>query len=233
MNCGRAFSIALPAAVLLTVAIGAAPARAAGEIGLSPDGVVWYDALRRPLFDPERRWVPGDAESASFYVRNEGPTAAQLTIEVRSSGGTDLLAADDVEITARTAGRDWIDIENGTPSSWLTGRALERGGQVRVNVRVRFLWQAPNGSMLDRLPLDFEVRLVEAGAPDADTEDDGPTGLLPDTGSAVSTLIVWVGAGLVGAGLAVIAAARRRRREDPRPEGDEPTVVDAGVGVRG
>ena len=233
MNCRRAFSIVLPAAVLLIVAIGAAPARAADEIGLSPDGVAWYDALRRPLFDPARRWVPGDAETASFYVRNEGRTAAQLTIEVRSSGGADLLASDDVEITARTPGLDWLVIENGTASSWLTDRAIERGGRVRVDVKVRFLWQAPNDSMLDRLPLDFEVRLVQAGAVDGDTGHDDPTGLLPDTGSAVSPFFVWLGASLVGAGLALIAAARRRRREDPPVEDDVQPLVGAGVGFRG
>ena len=37
---------------------------------------------RPALFDPDRRWVPGDAEVASFHVRNSGPTTAQLTIEV-------------------------------------------------------------------------------------------------------------------------------------------------------
>lgn len=205
-------SMALSAAVLLAAVAGAPPAHAADEIGLSPDGSTWYDALHRPLFDPERRWVPGDAESASFYVRNEGTSAARLTIEVRSADGAGLLAGDDIEITARTASGRWLAVENGIASSSLTDRAIEQGGQVRVDVKVRFIWRAPNGSMSERLPLDFEVRLVQA-PPDGDNGSDDPTGVLPDTGSAVSRLVVWLGAILVGIGLAFIAAARRTRRE--------------------
>jgi LPXTG-motif cell wall-anchored protein len=205
-----ASSLALSAAVLLAAVVTAAPAQAADQIGLSPDGVDWYDALRRPLFDPERRWVPGDAETASFFVRNEGTSAARLTIEVRSTDGAGLLAGDDIEIAARTAGGEWLAVENGLASSSLTDRAIDEGGEVRVDVKVRFLWRAPNGTMWERLPLDFEVRLVQAGAADGDS---GPSGSLPDTGSAVSRLIIWLGAILVGTGLALIAAARRRRRE--------------------
>lgn len=228
----RVLTIAMSAALLLAAVVAAAPARADDEIGLSPDGTVWYDALRRPLFDPAFRWVPGDADTASFYVRNGSPTAAELTIEVRGADGADLLADDDVEITARAAGGQWFALENGTPSPWLTNRAIDQGGQVRVDVRVRFLWQAPNSTMLDRLPLDFEVRLVGAGASDGDTGSDGPNGLLPDTGSLVSRVVIWLAAILIGCGLALLAARRRRPELEPA-EADEVSVADEGVRVDG
>ena len=166
-------------------------------------------------------------------MRNEGPTPAQLSIEVRSAGGADRLAADDVEIMARTAGLDWLVIENGIAPSWLTGRAIERGGRVRVDIKVTFDSRTPNRSMLDRLPLDFEVRLVETDGSGGDKDDDDRTDLLPDTGSAVSPFVVWLGAILVGSGLALIAAARRRRREESTVADDERQHVDAGVRVHG
>ncbi|KAA1424123.1 LPXTG cell wall anchor domain-containing protein [Nocardioides antri] len=239
MNARIAVSIALSAVVLLASVVGAASARAADEVGLSSDGVVWYDALHRPLFDPAQRWVPGDVETASFYVRNQGPSAAQLTIEVRSADGARLLADDDIEITARAEGREWLAVENGRASPWLTERAIEQGGQVRVDVTVRFVWQAPNSTMLDRLPLDFRVRLVETGPSDGPGPDSGPDGLLPDTGSAVSLIVVWVGAILVGSGLALLAGARRRRareqddQDGPDGQDEDAAIADEGVRVDG
>jgi len=227
-----AASMALSTALLMAAVVGAAPAHADDQVGLSPDGVVWYDALHRALFASDRRWVPGDAETASFYVRNEGMSAAQLTIKVRSADGAGLLAANDIEITTRTAGGEWHEVENGIASVPLTDHAIEQGGEVRVDVKVRFVWLAPNGTMLKRLPLDFEVRLVEAGPPDGDNGSDGPTGLLPDTGSAVSLLLVWLGAILLGSGIALVVAARRRRAEEsPVEDGEAP--VDEGVLVDG
>jgi len=232
----RAFTITTSAALLLAAVVAAAPARAADEVGLSPDGVVWYDALHRPLFDPSVRWVPGDAETASFYVRNQGPSAAQLTIEVRGADGARLLA-DDVEISARAEGRKWLAIDNGSASPWLTERAMKRGGQVRVDVQVRFLWQPPNDSMLERLPLDFQVRLVEAGPSDgAPGPDSSPDGLLPDPGSAVSLIVIWVAAILIGSGLALLAAARRRRsQEQDGHDGNDgdAAIVDEAVRIDG
>ena len=218
--------IALSTAVSLAAVVSAAPARAADEIGLSPDGVVWYDALHRPLFDAERRWVPGDAETASFYVRNAGNSAAQLTIEVRSADGAGLLADDDIEITARSGVGRWHQVHNGLASSWLTDNAIAEGGRVRVDVKVQFVRQASNGTMLERLPLDFEVRLVQASG------SDGPANQLPDTGSAVSPLVIWLGAALLGSGLALVVAARKKCSEESVSEDDE-SVVEAEVLVHG
>lgn len=248
MTRRSAVPIALAAALWLLAAVVAAPARAADDVGLSPDGAVWYDELHRPLFDPALRWVPGDAEVASFYVRNDGPSAALLTIEVRGVDGEDLMAADDVEVAARVADGGWAAIENRTPSRRLTDRAIAEGGQIRVDVRVRFSWDASNDTMLGRLPIDFEVRLVEdhpaGGADREDGADGGPGGWLPDTGSAVSWIVVWLGATLVGCGLALVAAARRRRTDERDDEpadepadepvaAERPETVDAGVVVDG
>lgn len=210
MTSRTAVTTAWSAGVLLATVPGAAPAHAADDIGLSPDGVVWYDALHRPLFDPAVSWVPGDVETASFYVRNVGPSAARLTIDLRDVRGVELLGADDIVITARRGGGRWLSVENGDAATTLTDSAIRQGGQTRVDVRIRFRWQAPNRVMLGRLPLDFEVRLVQAGPSD--------TGL-PDTGSDIGRLVVLLAGILIGCGLALLAAARRTRALEVRIDG--------------
>ena len=67
-------TITTAALILLT----ATPAVAADEIGLSSDGFSWGSTLPQPLFDPAFRWVPGDRETASFWVRNQSGDGALL-----------------------------------------------------------------------------------------------------------------------------------------------------------
>jgi LPXTG-motif cell wall-anchored protein len=189
-----------------------APARAEEEIGLSLDGRHWRSELTAPLFDPAARWVPGSRETRSFFVRNQGPTGARMSIEVRSRDSGRLLPDHDIGLTVRAAGGPWAALENGQPVATLLRGALVRDERVRVDVRVVFDRASTNQSQVRRLPLTFHVRLVGAGA-DADVPDDGPDAL-PDTGSLVEPWIVWLGAVLIGGGLALVLAARRREADD-------------------
>jgi LPXTG-motif cell wall-anchored protein len=72
-----------------------------------------------------------------------------------------------------------------------------------MDVRVRFAWAGRNDAMLRRLPLDFEVRLVQAGS------SEGNPGDLPGTGSAVSRWLLLLAGALVGAGAGLVAGVRR------------------------
>ena len=81
---------------VLTIDAGAARA---DEVGLSLDGQVWTSVLRRPLFDPAFRWVPGDTETRSLWVRNQGPTPASMRITLRTTDPDLLLARDDLRST--------------------------------------------------------------------------------------------------------------------------------------
>ncbi len=195
------------------VATSGAPARADDEIGLSLDGQTWHDDLSQPLFDPALRWVPGDREAASFYVRNQGPSRAKMTIEVRADDRDQLLANDDIELAGRTAGGAWVPLENGADAAPLLRDGLEQDGKVRVDVRVEFRRDSTNRSMVQSLPLAFRVTLVQAGARD-DGSDPGSRGPLPDTGNDVELWLVWLAAALVGAGAALVVAARRKEARD-------------------
>lgn len=204
------------------------PAHAADEIGLSNDGATWSSSLPQPLFDPAFRWVPGDSETASFYVRNQGPSSALMTVEARSADTDDLLENDDITLRARADGGQWVSLDNGVASESLTARSIGQGGVVQIDVNASFDPASTSRSQDKRVALRFAVTLADAlegpGDDDSDGADDGAagsgtggpdaSGIIPSTGSVVDPLLLLIGAIMVGVGLAL--AARRRREEAPR-----------------
>lgn len=206
-------------------------AHAADEIGLSKDGSTWSTTLSDPLFDPAFRWVPGDDEISSFFVRNQGPTGADLTISVRSADTDQLLGNEDIALFARADGGPWVELVNGVASAALTARTVSRLGIVRVDVRAVFDPASTNQSKTKSVPLTFFVTLSEAvpsatpspddsdgsddGSDDSDDSDDADDsddyGFLPGSGSTLRPEVLWVAAILIGGGLAIF---RRARRED-------------------
>lgn len=196
---------------LLTLPIPPA-AHAADEIGLSNDGVTWSDSLPAPLFDPAFRWVPGDSQTASFYVRNQGPSSSLMTIEARSADTDELIENDDIRLQARAAGGEWVDLDNGVASESLTSQSIAQGGVVQIDVNATLDPASTNQSQTKRLALTFAVTLADALEDGQDGGDSDETwGLLPTTGALVSQHWLWIGAILVASGFIV---ATRSRRED-------------------
>lgn len=202
----------LAATATTVIAALAVPARAADGIGLSLDGRTWSDSIRQPLFDAGSRWVPGDSETRSFYVRDQGPTGARLTVDVLTRDGNRLIADDDLLIEVRADGGAWGVIENGGTARAIASGRLGQGARARVDVRVGFRPGSVNESQSDVLPLDFRATLVDGSAgPDAGGAADG---LLPGTGSALGVAVIWSAAALLGSGLALLLG-RRRKQEEP------------------
>jgi len=194
--------------LLGAMAVIGSPAAAADEIGLSNDGVSWGTSLSLPLYDPAQRWVPGDDETASFYVRNQGPTRALLTIEARSADTDRLLSDDDIRLRARAGGGSWIRLDNGVPTAGLTDQTIARGGVVKVDVNAAFDWDAPNRSQAKELEVVFRVVLSDA----LDDSGGRDRGSLPGTGSMVPGWGIVAGAALIAVG----AGLTRRRRAGER-----------------
>lgn len=189
------------------LALVGSPARADDQIGLSLDGQHWTDQLRRPLFDTDRRWVPGDAAVRSFFVRDQGPTDARMTIQLVLRRGNTLLPLDGVELSAREHGGQWRALDVVGKGTALLSRALDRGEPVRVDVRARLRWATKNDAQGARLPLDIVVTLTQAGP-------GGTGGFIPGTGNAVESWLVLVGVALVGTGAVLVVVRRRREQED-------------------
>jgi len=199
---------------LIAVAIGAAPARADGEIGLSTDGAVWADVLSAPLFDRPGHWVPGDVETRSFYVRNNGPSDARLTVSLLTQDPDHLVSDDDVALSARVAAGGWTRLRNGQDVAPLVRDAVGQEREVRVDVRASLRWASSNASMVQQVPLRVVVTLRQDG-PLADA-DDGPDGTLPDTGSLVAWWVIGGAVLSVVLGVVLVVLGRRRQKRDGR-----------------
>ncbi|RZI86994.1 MAG: LPXTG cell wall anchor domain-containing protein [Microbacterium sp.] len=229
----------LLAVVLVSLALGASSAAAADEIGISEDGTSWGAGLDEPLFDPAVRWVPGDSRTESFFVRNQGPSGASMTIEARSADRDDLLEDDEIDLRARVAGGRWVELRNGVASTRLTDREIAEGGVVEVDVNARFDPSSTNQSQVKRLALDFRVRLSDAagadgesdadadGGADADADADGSgvdadldlpvagvaDGTLPDTGTTTDRWLLVIAGSLVLTGATLLARRRELEKE--------------------
>ena len=204
------------------IMLPSAPAYAADEIAVSTDGVAWGSSLTQPLFDPNFLWVPGDDESTSFYVRNQGPSGAQLRVNVQSTDPAKLVADDDIVVWARAGGGRWIRILDGAAPTSVTERIVGEGGVTRIDLRVRFDPTSVNQSQVKSVRLSFVVTLSQAVAGgDSDDRgggDDGDdrdrNGFLPGAGSTLDAVWLWIAAALIGGGIGMRSRFRRERAAD-------------------
>ena len=199
-------------AVTLVVA-GRSSAGAADEIGLSLDGVHWSSSITAPLFDPSVHWVPGDTQTATFYVLNRGGTPADLTVDLLDPGAQDLLDSGDLHVTATGGGGTWEVVSQGGQHRLLTRPDLADGESAPIDVTVAFDADSTNATQVQSAELVFRITLSEAvnGGTDGGSGEGGDGSNLPGTGSPQPHWLVMLGAGLVMAGLALVV----RRRGEP------------------
>lgn len=198
----------------------ASPAHAADELGLSRDGTSWSGSLDEPLFDPAFRWVPGDEEIESFFVRNQSSDAGELEIDLLGTPVDSLLETGDLEVATRVEGGRWVGVSE-TGYQPLSRARVAAGDSRRVDVRVRFDEASTNQSQETRLAFDFRVRLSQAlpgDGSDGDAGDDGDadgdtdgSGVLPATGAPSSAwLLVFATSCVVVGG---VLASRTEHRD--------------------
>lgn len=199
-------------ALLLTLVVGAvgAPAGAASQpVRLSTDGRVWAPDLTAPLFDPSVRWVPGDVRTATFWVRNAGPSRGSLTITANVHDDA-LLADGAISLRMRADGGAWKAVGPGTAAS--LGR-LARGARARIEIVASFGWPSGNDTQRKLLRFDLDVRLSGASAPATTTEpanDHHGSSFLPNTGNPVAWWICLLAALSLGGGTALVVRSKRR-----------------------
>lgn len=208
---GRCLGCAATATALVVLLPG--QSHAENELDLSRDGRTWTSTIDAPLFDQSMRWVPGDSESARFYVRGRGGTPGDLTVDVVSTTSDRLLQSGDLRITARGGGGDWTPVDAAGTQRLLTTPNIPDGAVVPVTVTATFDADATNTTELRATRLRFRVSLAESipepeGPRRSGEADD--TGVLPDTGGPVLWLAV-AGTLLAGTGASLVS------RRDVRP----------------
>lgn len=199
----------LVAVTLVVVALvaGAGPSTAVPpRLLVSTDGRAWSADLVRPLLDPDLVWVPGDAVSSSFLVRNQSGDPSRLWLQVRARGDAELLRAPGLELAVRAAGGRWVDAGDGSPHE-LPG--LAPGATTRIETRATF--DSASTNLSQQRTARFDLDLLLAGDPPPPGGQAGATGPLPHTGAELVPAGV-TGLLLVALGLAI----RPRRRTTPR-----------------
>jgi hypothetical protein len=207
---------------------GAAPALAATGIQVSADGVTYAASLPDGLFQQIEISVPGDSQDAEFWIRNDGPVAAHLRVLVASVSVSDPVLADALTVSASTAAHPGptVTLSSAQPCHVLTeGDLLQPGDTVHVTARLALGdldgldGQGGTASFALRVHLtDSSVPLppTECGTNATDIPAAGGDGDIPlaYTGAEVPLPFIIGAASLLGVGLFLLVAAKRRRRDE-------------------
>jgi len=157
----------LAAAGLALAPVMCAPGAFADDdrLGISADGVSFSDSINAPLFDPRIRWIPGNSEITTFYVRNQSDDAGDVAVKVTRADQRDpLFASDALLIDARPAGGAWTPIVAGDTPAVIDLTRVRAGDVVSLDVRARMRNSAPNTAMRLDADASFVVRLTDASA---------------------------------------------------------------------
>jgi hypothetical protein len=211
------------AAAASTVVLWPAAATAANELGLSNDGVTWSANLPSPLFDGDFRWVPGDRQQRSFWVRNQSGDEAVLDIAVLGSSVDTLLETGDLEVEVRAGNGPWHSTKQVGRQKLVSAMDVSAGQKQKVTVAVNFDFASINQSQVKKFDLVFEIRLTQAASGDEVSSHDGDgskggddndkNGDLPGTGG-LPWWVLPLGTGLTSGGIAFVAGARRTRTDE-------------------
>jgi len=208
----------LIAAGVALLGLGTAPASAAGELGLSPDGVTWGDALPGPLFDPAFRWVPGDSEVRSFYVRNQSGDDAVLNVTLVTGPVESLIDTGDLTVSAKVGTGAYAAADTAGSHLLINQVSVPSGAVRKISVKVDLDPASTNVSQQLRLDFRFNVNLSQDTTsvnPPTQPGDNGNGGTsgdgdLPDTGTVVTPSMLLLAAVLVATGIGFVRYGRRR-----------------------
>ncbi|GEM_PF-2205579 len=188
--------------------VGTGAVAASGEedaLRLSADGATWATALPASLFGPDALVVPGATVARDLWVRNDGPTAARVLVD---------LAADVDPAVVRTGLGAWLDVRlDGVAPGAATweGPVLDPGEVGRVEVSVAMSADAPSSTRRSVAGVLEAVHLVGVpGTGPAPVPGEPPTG--PDLArtGADTWWLATAAALAAGAGLALARLGRGR-----------------------
>ena len=225
---------------ILTAAMIASPTAASaaeGELLVSIDGTQYSTAEVLPVFADELRLVPGDSESAAFWVMNDSTHSGVLRLDLVDPVSDDAVLAAHVELAAAPDGTDATPIAlstaiaNGSCTVLSGNSMLAPGEQVRIQVTAA-LSSALTDEQGASADMSFRMRAVLADAPadivQAGTactappkSDDGgrpspdrTQGELAATGGTLPLTAAGVASAATVAGLLALLWSRRRRGGD-------------------
>ncbi len=211
-------------AVLIALVTYAAPATAAGELGVSQDGTTWAPTFSGPLFDNAIHWVPGDSRTATFFIRNQSTDTAGLAITMLGDHVGSLMDSGDITVSATGGGGVSVPTSDLGDQLLLIASDINGGEVVPIHVTVDFNENSPNDTQLLSTDLKFKVTLTQSSETNPDNPGDGngtngdgngtngSSSPLPDTGAGQLTWIVALGSILLGTGVAIVSRHRNNEQ---------------------
>lgn len=204
------------------------PAQAAPVVmEFSTDGINYAPALPGPLFSTINLVVPGDSQSASFWVRNTSASAGYLRVVLSDVVASSPAIADGITVSSSTPAHTGtaVPLSSASPCRVLVeGDLVPAGGAVRVTSTLVLGNLTGTTGQGDTASLSLGVGMSDAavgGLPP--TSCIGSSTFIPVSGSPVALAytgsdipyrLIALSAGVLGVGLFLLVAARRRRREE-------------------
>lgn len=160
----------LTLAGLLLAAPTAAFAQTSDHLAVSQDGHIWSATLGGSVLDdaPDR-WAPGDRATGAFWVRNDGPTAASLSVGLEPGDDSAPASAllDDLSFHASV---DSTSGELGRDQEATALAVLSPGESTKVSLAVGFDPESLNASQSETAPIKVRVRLTDTAGAVAEVE---------------------------------------------------------------
>ena len=204
------------------------PAQAAvatGTIQLSNNGVTFGPTYPGVLFDGIAHFVPGDTQPQVFYLRNDGPDSGYLRITLRDATGTPALIQG-LSISGSVPGKPGaaVGLIQGAPCWVLNeGILVSAGSTIAVTAKLSFDPAAENTTQSSAANFNLGVSLTDTAVALPPTDCGGASTVIPGvvpkpgalshTGTEVPVMLISVTAFITGAGLFLVVAARRRKKE--------------------
>jgi hypothetical protein len=223
----RTVSAAVAAVSVAAFVLGGAvsPAAAASGIEFSRDGVTFTSSLSGSLLDAITVSVPGDRQSAELYIRNAGSVAGFLRVSLADVVVSDPVLADSLTVTAGTSSIPGSParLSDARPCYVLTeGDLVAPGGVVKVDADLVLGDLNGRDGQGGSATFSFDVSLSDAvvGSLPPTACNSGTTipvsgggGTIPlaMTGAEPPLGLIIGAASILGVGLFLVIAARRRR----------------------
>ena len=226
---------AFVASALLTGAVpSTATADEFGEMLVSVDGRTFAPEPEAGLFDRAALLVPGDAITSSLWVRNESPSPANLRVSLRELDTPSAEFARSVRLSVRDSGATMVqtlaEVERCDVLVRTTG--IPVGGTVRVDFALEMGDFAGDSTQAQSASFSVVAAMSDAAAGELNAspcEDEGviissssPGAATPvtiaATGSRPPVALLVTGGAVLGLGMILVGASRRRRSIEARPE---------------
>lgn len=224
-----ALSATVAVALVLIVAGVVAPAAAANDsVLLSRDGVTFTPTLGGGLFDGAGSLVPGHSVSESLWVRNPSTSPAALRVSIRNLPSTSKVFADGVSLSSvdSLSGSSAISqslSRLGACEVVSSAPSVAAGGTVKLTLTFTMADLTAMVGQTDRASLDLMVAMKDASAgaySGLACRDDGTllagTGnfrTVAFTGGSIPVPLIGGGGVLLGVGMFLVIARRRRQSE--------------------